>query len=46
VTELPGEFEQAFVGFHAAVAEEAFARADQVDERLRQPALRLVVIEI
>ena len=46
VTELARQLEQAFIGLDAAVAEEAFAGADEVDERLRQPALRLVVIEI
>ena len=30
----------------AAVAEEAFAGADEADQRLGQPSLRLVVVEI
>ena len=46
VAELAGELEQALIGFDAAVAEEALAGADEADQRLRQPALRLVVIEI
>ena len=46
VAELAGQFEQAFIGLDAAVAEEALAGADETDQRLRQPALRLVVIEI
>ena len=46
VAELAGQLEQAFVGLGAAVAEEAFAGADQPHQRLGQPPLRLVVIEI
>ena len=46
VAELAGQLEQALIGLDAAVAEEAFAGADEADQRLRQPALRLVVIEI
>ena len=46
VAELAGQLEQALVGLDAAVAEEAFAGADEADQRLRQPALRLVVVEI
>ena len=46
VAELAGQLEQAFIRLDAAVAEEAFAGADEADQRLRQPALRFVVIEI
>ena len=46
VTELAGQLEQALIGLDAAIAEEAFARANEADKRLRQAALRLVIIEI
>jgi hypothetical protein len=46
VAELAGQLEQAFVGLDTAVAEEAFSRANEPDERLPQPPLRLMVIEI
>jgi len=46
VPELAGQFEQALVGLDATIAKEAFARANQADQRLRQPALRFVVVEV
>ena len=46
VAELAGELEQALVGLGAAVAEKAFAGADEIDQRLGQPPLRFVVVEI
>ena len=46
VPELAGEFEQAFVGLGAAVGEETFAGTDQAHQRLGQPSLGLVIIEI
>src|ERR1051325_8976198 len=46
VAEFAGQLEQAFVGLNAAIAKEAFARADQLHERLGQPALRLLVIKV
>ncbi len=46
VPEFARQFEQALVGFAAAIAEKTFARANQIDQHLRQPALRLVVIKI
>ena len=46
VTEFAGEFEQTFVGFRAAVAEETFAGSDQFHESLCEATLRLGVIKI
>ena len=46
VAELAGELEQAFVGLAAAVAEKHLAGTDFVHQRLRQAALRLVIVEI
>ena len=47
MAEFARQFEQTFVRLRAAVAEENFARGQiSFDDRLRQPALRLVVIEI
>ena len=46
MAKLAGQLEQAFIGFDAAVAEEALSGTNETDQRLRQPALRLVVIEI
>ena len=46
MSEFPGQFEQAFVGFGPAVAEKDLAGRDQVDERLSQAALGFVVVQV
>ena len=46
VTKLAGEFEKSFIRFHAAVAEKAFARADEAYKRLGEATLAFMVIEI
>src|SRR5947209_18957251 len=44
--EFSSQLEEPFVRFDAAVAEETFSRTDQPHQRLRQPALRFVVIKV
>src|SRR5690606_3757631 len=46
VAEFSREFEQTFVRFAAAVAEENFSRADGVHELFRETALRFVKIKV
>src|SRR5260370_496167 len=46
MAELARQLKEAFIGLGAAIAKKALARADETDERLSQPALCLVVIEI
>ncbi len=46
MTEFARELEQTFVRFDAAVGEKALARPDEINERLRQPPLRFMVIEV
>ena len=46
VSEFPGQLEQAFVRFRAAVAEKDSPRRDKVDNPFRQPPLELIIIEI
>ena len=46
MAKLPRQLEQPLVRLRAAVAEETFARSDQIHQRLRQPALRRLVIQI
>ena len=44
VSEFPGQLEQAFVRFRAAVAEKDSPRRDKVDNPFRQPPLELIII--
>src|SRR5258706_11874017 len=46
MTKLASQLEQTFIGFVAAVAEKNFAGANLFNQRLRETALRLVVIKI
>src|SRR5215204_510034 len=46
MTELSSQFEQAFIGFDAAVAEETFTGADELDQGAREPALAFVIIKV
>ena len=46
MTKFAGKLEQPFICFGAAIAEEHLSRPDELHQRLRQPALRLVIIEV
>src|SRR5205085_5420727 len=46
VSKLARQFEQAFVGFTATIAEKALARTNQACQRLGQAALWLMVVEV
>ena len=46
VAEFARQLEKALVGFTAAVAEKTFARPEQAHQRLGQPPLRLMIIEV
>src|SRR5205823_529363 len=46
VPEFARQLEQTFIGLHAAIAKETFARTDQAAEGLGQPPLGFVIIEI
>ena len=46
VAEFASQFEEPFVRFRPAVTKETAARADQLDQSLGQPALRLIIVEV
>jgi len=46
MAEFSRELEKSFVCLDTTVAEETFAWADEIDQRLSEPALRFVVVKV